>query len=256
VIELKTPAEVDAIGAAGTVVARVLAALRAHTAPGTTPHELNTLAADLIADAGALPSFLGYHPRSAPVPYPAVICTSVNDAVVHAIPGPEPLAPGDLLSIDLAVHLDGWCADAAISFAVGPDPDPADLKLIDATEQALAAGIAAVRPGATLGDISHAIGSLARATGFGMLADHGGHGVGRAMHEAPNLPNEGRPGRGLRLRPGLVLAIEPMLIAGGGDDYHTDPDGWTLRTADRSRAAHAEHTIAVTPTGPRVLTTP
>ena len=253
-IELKTPAEVDAIGAAGKVVAGILAALRDHAAPGVTTRALDALAADLIAGAGAVPSFLGYHPRGASVPYPAVICTSVNDAVVHAIPGPEPLAPGDLLSVDLAVHLDGWCADAAFSIVLGEDPDPADLRLIDTTEQALAAAIAAVRPGATLGDLAHAIGTVARAEGYGLLADHGGHGIGRAMHEQPPVPNEGHAGRGLRLRPGLVLAIEPMLISGGSDDYHTDPDGWTLRTADGSSAAHAEHTVAVTADGARVLT--
>ncbi|MCW2720972.1 MAG: methionyl aminopeptidase [Pseudonocardiales bacterium] len=253
-IELKTPGEIDAIDAAGTVVARILAAVRAKAAPGVSPRELDDLAADMIADAGAVSSFQGYHPGWAPVPYPGVTCISVNDAVVHGIPGPEPLTAGDLLSVDFAVHLDGWCADSAFSIVVGGDPDPRDLALIDATERALAAGIAAVRPGAKLGDVGHAIETIARRAGFGMLADHGGHGVGRSMHEAPHVPNEGRPGRGLRLKPGLVIAIEPMLIAGGTDDYRHDPDGWTLRTADGSRAAHAEHTVAVTKDGVRLLT--
>jgi methionyl aminopeptidase len=254
VIQLKTPTEIDAIGAAGKVVATVLAAVRDHAAPGVSPRELDALADGLMTDAGAVSSFRGYHPRWAPGPYPAVLCVSVNDAVVHGIPGDAPLEPGDLLSVDYAVHLDGWCADAAFSVVVGEPADPRDLALIDATERALAAGIAAVRPGAKLGDVAAAIGTVGRASGFGMLADHGGHGVGRSMHEEPHVPNEGRRGRGLTLRPGLVIAIEPMLIAGGIDDYRHDPDGWTLRTLDGSRAAHAEHTVAVTDDGVRVLT--
>lgn len=255
-IELKTPGEIDAIAAAGTVVATILAAVRAKAAPGVSPQELDALAADMIADVGAVSSFLDYHPHFAPVPYPAVTCISVNDAVVHGVPGPDLLEPGDLLSVDFAIHLDGWCADSAFSAVVGDSPDPRDLALIDATERALAAGIQAARPGAKLGDVAHAIGVVGRASGFGILADHGGHGVGRSMHEAPHVPNEGRAGRGLKLKPGLVIAIEPMLIAGGTDVYRHDPDGWTLRTADGTRAAHAEHTIAVTKDGPRILTEP
>jgi methionyl aminopeptidase len=254
VVELKTPGEIDAIAAAGTVVGSVLAAVRAKAAPGVRPRDLDAMASDMIADAGAVSSFRGYRPNWAPCPYPAVTCISVNDAVVHGIPGPDPLAPGDLLSVDFAAHLDGWCADAAFSVVVGTEADPRDLALIDATERALAAGLAAVRPGAKLGDIGHAIGTVARAAGFGMLADHGGHGVGRSMHEPPHVPNEARPGRGPKLRPGLVIAIEPMLISGGTDDYRHDPDGWTLRTLDGTRAAHAEHTVAVTKHGARVLT--
>ena len=252
-IELKTPAEIDAVAAAGSVVARVLAAVRAHAAVGVTTAELDVLARDLIADAGAVPSFPGYHPRWAPMPYPGAICTSVDDAVVHGIPTDAPLAPGALLGVDLAVHLDGWCADAAFTAVVG-EADPADLALVATSERALAAGIAAARPGARIGDIGHAIAAVARGAGYGLLADHGGHGVGRSMHEEPHVANEGRAGKGLRLRPGLVLAIEPMLLAGGRDDYRHDPDGWTIRTADGSRAAHSEHTIAVTQDGPRILT--
>lgn len=254
-IELKTSGELDAMRHAGRVVADALAAIRAHAGVGVRLHELDEVAAEVIAKAGARPSFLNYHPSFAPSPYPAVICASVNDAVVHGIPGRRRLADGDLLSIDCGAHLDGWCGDAAVSFVVGR-ADPADVTLIGTTEQALQAGIAAARPGQRLGDVSHAIGTVGRTAGYGLLARHGGHGVGRAMHEAPHVPNEGRPGRGLQLRPGLVIALEPMLLAGGRDTYRTDPDGWTVRTSDGSRAAHVEHTVAVTDDGPCVLTLP
>ena len=253
-IELKTPGEIDAMAAAGRVVATVLSTLREKAAPEVSPHDLDMVARDMIADAGATSSFLGYQPSWSPTPYPAVICASVNDAVVHGIPDRIPLAPGDLLSVDFAVHLDGWCADAAFSVVVGAAPDPRDLALVAATERALDAGIAAARAGARLGDIGHAITAVARRGRYGLLADHGGHGVGRTMHEAPFVPNQGRRGKGLTLRPGLVIAIEPMLLLGGRDGYRHDADGWTLRTADGSRAAHAEHTIAVTADGPRILT--
>lgn len=255
VIELKTPGEIDAIAAAGSVVARILAAVRERAAPGVRPTELDALAADLIAEAGAVSSFRGYHPRWAPGPYPGVLCVSVNDAVVHGIPARTKLRPGDLLSVDFAVHLDGWCADAAFSMLVGGGT-PTDEKLIKTTEAALQAGIDAARPGVQMGDVGHAIAQVARGAGYGMLADHGGHGVGRSMHEEPHVPNEAKPRRGLRLQPGLVIAIEPMLHAGGRDTYKHDRDGWTIRTADGSRAAHAEHTIAVTEQGPRILTLP
>lgn len=250
---LKTPSEIDAIDAAGTVVASVLAAVRAAAAPGVTPRSLDEMASDLLEAAGAVSSFRGYHPQWAPGPYPAVLCVSVDDAVVHGIPSGDPLADGALLSVDFAVHLDGWCADAAFSTVVGT-PSAPDQAVIDTAERALAAGIAAAVPGARMGDVAHAIGTVARRAGYGMLADHGGHGVGRAMHESPSVPNEGKAGKGMRLKPGLVIAIEPMLTR-GTDRYRHDPDGWTLRTADGSRAAHAEHTIAVTDSGPRVLTT-
>ena len=253
-IELKTSGEVDAMREAGRVVARCLDAVRAAATVGTSLKELDGVAHDVMKDAGAVPAFLDYHPHFAPGPFPGVICASVNDAVVHAIPGSHRLAEGDLLSVDCGAFLDGWCGDAAISLVVGPDPDPADLALIATTEQALQAGIEAAVPGGKLGDVGAAIGAVAREAGYGMLADHGGHGIGRAMHEAPHVPNEGRAGRGMRLRAGLVIAIEPMLHAGGRDGYVHDADGWTLRTADGSRAAHVEHTVAITDDGPRVLT--
>lgn len=255
-IELKTPGEIDAIAAAGQVVAAALADLRAHAVPGVSTRDLDALAREHIARAGARSSFLGYRPGWARTRYPAVICASVDDAVVHGIPHRRPLAAGQVLSVDFAVHLDGWCADAACTVVVGAAPDPADLALVAATEAALAAGVAACVPGARLGDVAHAIGTAGRAAGFGLLADHGGHGVGRAMHEAPFVPNDGPAGRGFVLRPGLVLALEPMLQAGGRDTYRHDRDGWTVRTAGGGRAAHVEHTVAVTDDGPRVLTAP
>lgn len=184
-----------------------------------------------------------------------MICTSVNDAVSHGIPNGYRLRDGDLVSIDCGAELDGWTGDAAISFTVGT-PRPGDLDLIDATQEALDAGIAAAQVGGRIGDISHAIDTVARKAGCGMPADFGGHGIGRRMHEDPHVPNRGRPGRGFPLRHGLVLAIEPMLMAGGHDTYRTDTDGWTLRTTDGSRAAHFEHTVAITDQGPRVLTLP
>lgn len=252
-VEIKSAAEVAAMREAGRVVAQALVAVREQARPGVRLSDLDAVAAAVISGAGAKPVFLDYHPSWAPTPFPGVICASVNDDVVHAIPGRRRLEDGDLVSIDCGADLGGWCGDAAVSFVVGT-PDPADLALIEVTEQALAAGIAAARPGGRIGDIGAAVGAVARSAGYGMLADHGGHGIGRVMHEEPYVPNEGRRGKGRRLEPGLVIAIEPMLHAGGSDGYVTRRDGWTLATADGSRAAHAEHTVAVTADGPRVLT--
>ena len=252
-IESRTHEELAAMREAGQIVATALAATRKAAAPGVTLRALDEAAAAVIAARGAHPLFLHYHPDWAPYPFPGVICASVNDVIVHGPPTDQVLADGDLVSIDCGARLDGWCGDAAISFVVGA-ADPADLDLIESTERALAAGIDACRPGNTLGDVSHAIGTAGRASGYGLLADHGGHGIGREMHQAPFVPNEGVAGSGLRLEPGLVLALEPMLLAGGRDTYRHGDDGWTVRTRDGSRAAHAEHTVAVTETGPRVLT--
>jgi methionyl aminopeptidase len=217
--------------------------------------ELDELARGVLAEAGATSPFLGYQPGFAPIPFPAVICTSVNDAALHGIPGRYRLADGDLLSVDCGAVLDGWAGDAAISFTIGP-PEPADARLIATAGQALRAGIAAAVPGGRIGDISAAIGAAGRAAGYGICTDFGGHGVGRAMHEDPHIPNEGRRGRGPRLVPGLVLAIEPWFLAGGRDSYEIDEDGWTIRSGDGSRAAHVEHTVAITADGPRILTLP
>jgi methionyl aminopeptidase len=254
VIELRTPGELDAMRAAGAVVADMLAAVRAAAAPGVRLTELDAVARDVLADAGATSPFLGYAPLPTTPPFPGVVCLSVNDVALHGIPTPEPLADGDLLSVDAGATLDGWVGDAAITFPVGT-ARPADRPLVAAAEQALQAGIAAAVPGNRVGDISAAIAAVGRAAGCGINTDQGGHGVGRSMHEAPSVPNEGRPGRGLPLRAGLVIAIEPWFLAGGSDDYRVDADGWTLRSADGSRAAHVEHTVAVTDDGPRILTT-
>ncbi|MBT2507713.1 type I methionyl aminopeptidase [Streptomyces sp. ISL-98] len=254
-VEIKNAAALEAMREAGRVVAHALAAVREAAGVGVSLHELDEAARAVLTKAGARSPFLGYQPSFAPTPFPAVICTSVNDAIVHGIPTGYRLRDGDLVSIDCGAELDGWTGDAAISFTVGI-PRPADLALIDATQRALDAGIAAATPGNRMGDISHAIGTTARSARCGMSADFGGHGIGRRMHEDPHVPNQGRPGRGFPLRHGLTLAIEPMLMAGGRDDYRTGGDGWTLHTIDGSRAAHIEHTIAVTEEGPRIMTLP
>ena len=254
-IELKDEAALAAMREAGRVVARALAAMKAAAAVGVSLTELDEVAREVLAAAGARSPFLNYNPSFAPTPFPAVICASVNEVIVHGIPDGYRLADGDLVSIDFGAELDGWTGDAAVSFTVGT-PDPADVTLIETAEKALAAGIAHAVPGGRIGDIAHAIGSLVRAAGYGIPAGFGGHGIGRKMHEDPHVPNEGKAGRGLRLRPGMVLAIEPMLMAGGGHDFVTAADGWSLSTVDGSRAAHAEHTVAITHDGPRILTLP
>ncbi|MGW3044039.1 type I methionyl aminopeptidase [Kitasatospora sp. NPDC001159] len=254
-VELKSDAALAAMREAGRVVANALAAVRREAAVGVSLLELDEVARDVLREAGAGSPFLGYRPSFAPVPFPAVICASVNDAVVHGIPDGYRLRDGDLVSIDCGAVLDGWCGDAAVSFTVGA-ARPEDTELIAATRRALEAGIAAALVGNRIGDIAHAVGAVARAGRYGTPEGFGGHGIGRRMHEDPHVPNDGRPGRGYPLRPGLVLAIEPMLTAGGRDDYDTDPDGWTLRTVDGSRAAHVEHTVAITEDGPRILTLP
>ncbi len=252
-VELKSAAEIEAMRAAGRVVARALAAVRAQAAVGVRLVELDQTARSVLAEAGATSPFLGYQPSFADLPFPAVICASVNDAALHGIPTRYKLADGDLLSVDCGATLHGWTGDAAISFTVGT-PRPADVALIEAAEKALAAGIAAAVPGGRLGDISAAIGAVARAAGYGLHTDFGGHGVGHTMHESPSVPNDGKPGRGLKLAAGLVIAIEPWFMAGGRDSYRLDDDGWTLRSGDGSRAAHVEHTVAITADGPRILT--
>ncbi|HEY5516259.1 MAG TPA: type I methionyl aminopeptidase [Pengzhenrongella sp.] len=253
-VELKSREQIERIRHAGAFVARVLASVREQSVVGVSLLALDGHAHGMIDAAGARSVYLGYHPSFGAMPYPGVLCTSVNDAALHGLPSDYVLADGDLLSIDFAAELGGWVADSAVSFQVGT-PDAASARLVEVTDRALRAGIAAARPGARMGDISAAIGKVGRDAGLGINADFGGHGVGRTMHEEPHVPNLGRAGRGLVLRPGLVIAIEPWFMA-GGDAYRIDPDGWTIRSADGSRTAHAEHTIAITESGPVILTLP
>ncbi|MEV4945461.1 type I methionyl aminopeptidase [Streptomyces sp. NPDC053755] len=252
-VEIKTDTSLQAMREAGRVVAHALAAVREQAAPGVTLVELDRIARAVLDEAGAGSPFLGYHPDWTPVPFPAVVCASVNDAIVHGIPDDRPLADGDLVSVDCGATLGGWVGDAAVSFTVGR-ARAEDTRLIDTAYAALEAGIGAAVVGNRIGDIAHAVGRVCRRAGYGIADGFGGHGIGRSMHEDPGVPNEGRPGRGMPLRHGMVIAIEPMLIAGGGDHHYTAADGWTVRTLDGSRAAHTEHTVAITDDGPRILT--
>jgi methionyl aminopeptidase len=214
--------------------------------------ELDALAHELIKERGAESCYIDYHPSFGAMPFGKVLCTSVNDAVLHGLPRDYRLRDGDLLSLDFAAAVDGWVSDSAVSLVVGT-PDPQDLALIDTASRALDAGIAAARAGNRIGDISAAIAAVAHADGLSINTDFGGHGVGRTMHGDPHVPNNGRAGRGYPLKPGLVIAIEPWFLQ-STDQLYTDPDGWTLRSGDGSRGAHMEHTIAITEDGPLVLT--
>jgi methionyl aminopeptidase len=254
VIELFNTTEIEKLRVAGRFVASVLTRLRAEADVGVNLLELDALAAELIAERGAVSCYVDYHPSFGAMPFGKVLCTSVNDAVLHGLPHDYRLRDGDLLSLDFAASVDGWVADSAISLVVGT-PREEDLALIATTRRALAAGIDAARVGNRLGDISHAIGTVAHDAGLTVNLQFGGHGVGRTMHGDPHVSNNGRPGRGLALRTGLVIAIEPWFMH-GTDQIVTDPDGWTLRSADGSRGAHSEHTIAITEDGPLVLTAP
>ena len=252
-IALKAPREIGYMRQAGQIVAQTLSAVSAAAQPGVRLSELDKIAADLITRSGATSSFLGYHPSWAPSPYPGVVCLSVNDVIVHGVPSGRRLQAGDLLSIDCAVSVSGYHADAAITIGVG-EIDAASRRLADTACGALNAAIAQAVAGNRLGDVSHAVEAVSREAGYGIPIGYGGHGIGRAMHEEPHVPNTGTPGRGLVLREGLVLAIEPMLIAGGHDENRRAQDGWSVHTSDGSRAAHWEHTLAITSNGPRVLT--
>jgi len=253
VVPQRSAAELDAMAAAGAVVAAALRAVREAASPGVSTHDLDQIAESVIRDAGATPSFLGYHG------FPASICSSVNDRVVHGIPSTgEILAAGDLVSIDCGAILDGWHGDSAITFGVG-QLIAADDMLSQATKESMEGGIAAMVPGNRLTDVSHAIEAATKAAearygrAYGIVEGYGGHGIGRQMHMDPFLPNEGAPGRGPLLAPGSVLAIEPMLTLGTRKTTVLD-DEWTVVTTDGSRAAHWEHTVAVTEDGPRILT--
>jgi methionyl aminopeptidase len=252
VIELRTPAEIEQMKAAGSFVAHVLETTRDAAAVGVNLLDLDALAHSMIREAGAESCYIDYHPSFGGSPFGKVICLSVNDAVLHGLPHDYVLQDGDLLSLDFAASVGGWVADSAVSIVVGTG-SAADLALIETTERALAAGIAAATAGNKIGDISAAIGDVAHAARLTVNLDFGGHGVGREMHGDPHIPNDGRRGRGLVLRPGLVFAVEPWFLH-TTDKIYTDADGWTLRSKDGSRGAHVEHTIAVTESGPLILT--
>lgn len=253
VVSQRSAGELDAMAVAGALVAAALRAVRETAVPGVSTLVLDEVAESVIRDGGGIPSFLGYHG------FPASICSSVNDRVVHGIPATaDVLAPGDLVSIDCGAIVDGWHGDSAVTFGVGA-LIPIDEILSRATRESMEAGIAAMVPGNRLGDVSHAIERGTRAAEvaydrkFGIVEGYGGHGIGRQMHMDPFLPNEGPPGRGPLLAPGSVLAIEPMLTLGTVKTVVLE-DEWTVVTADGSRAAHWEHTVAVTEDGPRILT--
>jgi len=251
VIELRTPAEIDRLRIAGEFVGSVLTATAAASAVGVNLLELDALAHDMIRARGAESCYIDYHPSFGGSPFGKVICTSVNDAALHGLPHDYRLQDGDVLSLDFAASVDGWVSDSAVTIIVGT-PRPEDQRLIEVTSRALDAGIAAATVGNRIGDISAAIGDVAHAAGLKVNLDFGGHGVGTIMHGDPHIANDGRAGRGLPLRAGLVFAIEPWFMLGTKKLY-TDEDGWTLRSADGSRAAHFEHTVAVTDNGPVVL---
>ncbi len=252
-MELKTPTEIDRMAVTGEFVGATLATLSAEAQPGVNLVQLEHHARALIADRGATSCYWDYAPSFGRGPFRNVICLSVNDAVLHGKPHHYVLQDGDVLSLDFAVSIDGWVADSAVTVVVGDHADAGDTALIESTRAALAAGIAAAVPGGRLGDVSAAIGEVATAAGYRVNAEFGGHGIGRTMHEDPHVPNRGRHGRGLWLRPGMTFALEPWW-ARGSDRLTLDADGWTLRSADGSRTAHSEHTIAVTDAGPRILT--
>jgi methionyl aminopeptidase len=237
---------------AGKFVAEVLTAVSEAADVGVNLLELDALAHRMVKERGAESCYVDYHPSFGAMPFGKVICTSVNDAVLHGLPFDYVLQDGDLLSLDFAASVDGWVCDSAVSIVVGT-PRAEDLRLIDVSERALAAGIAAATVGNRIGDISAAIAAVAHGAGLSINTEFGGHGVGRTMHGDPHVSNDGRPGRGLPLKPGLVIAIEPWFLH-STDRIYTDRDGWTLRSVDGSRGAHSEHTVAVTPDGPLVLT--
>ena len=255
-IEILTTDELERARGAGALVGTILQTLKERAAPGVNLLDIDRWARELITDAGAQSCYVDYAPSFGRGPFGHYICTAVNDAVLHGMPHDRTLGDGDLLTLDLAVSLRGVAADAAISFVVGSTASAADLAMIDATERALAAAIAIARPGARIGDLSHAIGSVLRDAGYPINLEFGGHGIGSTMHQDPHVSNDGRPGRGYRLRPGLLLALEPWVMA-DTDELITDAgDGWTLRSATGCRTAHSEHTIAITETGAEVLTLP
>ena len=249
-VTIKRASEIERMRAAGGMLAAILEVLRAELRPGVTTGDLDAIAERMIRDAGAVPSFKGYGSNP---PFPGSICASINDEVVHGIPSPaRRLADGDVVSIDIGCILDGWHADCARTWTIGPVPRGVS-ELIDATQRGMEAGIAAAQPGNRLGDVGHAIETVASAGGYGIVRPFVGHGIGQSMHEEPQVPNYGRPGTGMLIEAGMCFAVEPMFTL-GGDEVFVAGDNWTVRTVDGSLSAHFENTIAVTDDGPRVLT--
>jgi methionyl aminopeptidase len=246
VIIKKSPAEIDAMAAAGDILVRTMDLLAGKIRPGVTTLELDAAAEKFIRSQGATPAFKGYRG------FPGSICSSPNDMVVHGIPGKFKLSRGDILSVDIGVVKDGWVADAARTFGVG-DVSPVAAKLMEVTQGALFAAVEQCRPGNRLGDVSHAVQAHVEAEGFSIVRSLVGHGVGREMHEEPQVPNYGTPGKGVPLEEGMVLAVEPMVTV-GRHMVRMGDDGWAIYSQDGSLAAHFEFTIAITATGPRILT--
>jgi methionyl aminopeptidase len=255
VIEILSPILLARARDTGALVADILQTVKSRSTIGTNLLDIDRWTKDMIAEAGATSCYVDYAPSFGRGPFGHYICTAVNDAVLHGRPYDYPLADGDLLTLDLAVSLGGVAADAAISFIVGDTRPPESVALISATERALAAGIAVAGPGARIGDIAHAIGTVLTEAGYSINTEFGGHGIGSTMHQDPHVPNTGRPGRGYTLRPGLLLALEPWVMT-DTSRLVTDPDGWTLRSATGCRTAHSEHTIAITDDGAEILTLP
>lgn len=252
-MEILTAAQVEAARPAGRFVGETLRELRERTVVGTNLLEIDEWAARRIADRRAVSCYVDYAPSFGRGPFGHVICTSVNDAVLHGLPHDYALRAGDLLTLDFAVAVDGWVADAAITFSVGQPAAALEQRMIDATERALQAAIARARPGNRVGDLSHAIGKTLKRSGFRVNTQFGGHGVGSTMHQDPHIPNDGRPGKGVQLRPGMLLAIEPWVMA-DTDRLVVDDDGWTLRSETGARTCHTEHTVAITDGDPIVMT--
>lgn len=250
-IELKSPDEIDTMSRAARIVAEVLEALRHQVKPGVTTEELDRFAEKFILERGGQPAFKGYQVRDRV--YQHTLCVSVNETVVHGIPSSRVLKEGDIVGLDLGVIVEGYYGDAAITVPVGEISTEAH-RLLKVTEAALHKGIAQAVVGNRISDISHAVQAHAEAAGFSVVIDFVGHGIGRKLHEEPQVPNYGEPGKGPRLKPGMTLAIEPMVNMGGPETTHLS-DGWTAVTRDGSLSAHFEHTIVVTEAGPRILTT-
>ncbi|MFE4608082.1 type I methionyl aminopeptidase [Streptomyces niveus] len=254
-IEILNPTLVARARDTGALVADILQTLKSRSTTGTNLLDIDRWAKAMIIEAGAQSCYVDYEPSFGRGPFAHYICTAVNDAVLHGRPHDYALADGDLLTLDLAVSKGGVAADAAISFLVGEARPPASVAMIGTTERALAAGIAAAGPGARIGDISHAIGTVLGEAGYPINTEFGGHGIGSTMHQDPHVSNTGRPGRGYKLRPGLLLALEPWVMEDTAR-LVTDADGWTLRSATGCRTAHTEHTIAITEDGADILTLP